>query len=165
MVHVLKAAPGISRILSGIYLKQNTLRGFNADKGRRNLNKLAKSHFCRSKTCCGSAKDWSYLHFPPFDLQFCFHFVLLHVVLSRAIVVIVESPISHNYSSCFLLALVGHISSEEHLRGVLKSAQLQRETSSCWANAAPWALQGMGVPGTHRTHRKSSSHRHSCPLK
>lgn len=33
--------------------------------------------------------------------------------------VIDESPISHNYSSCFLLALVGHIASEgEHLEGV-----------------------------------------------
>lgn len=31
---------------------------------------------------------------------------------------IAESPISHNYFSCFLMALVGHIPSEDQLEGV-----------------------------------------------
>lgn len=33
-------------------------------------------------------------------------------------------------------------------RRVSESAQLQREPSSCRVSAAPWALQGMKVPGT-----------------
>lgn len=56
--------------------------------------------------------------FPLLILQFCLRSVLLHVFLSRSIVVIVESLISHNYLSCFLLALVDHVASgEEHLKG------------------------------------------------
>lgn len=55
--------------------------------------------------------------FPLLILQFCLRSVLLHVFLSRSIV-IVESLISHNFLSCFLLALVDHVASgEEHLKG------------------------------------------------
>lgn len=46
-------------------------------------------------------------------------FVLLHVFLSRSIVVNVECLISHNDSSCSLLALAGQVvSGDEHLEGI-----------------------------------------------
>lgn len=52
---------------------------------------------------------------------------------------------------------------KENTWRVFKSAQLQRGTSSCWVSTASWALQGMEVPGTHSTHRKSSSTQAFCP--
>lgn len=137
MVHeVLKAAPGISPILSGIYLKENTPTGFYADKGNRNGNKLAKRHFCRSNTCCGSCQGLVLAAFFPVLIcsfvcvLFCFIYFFqrpLRCLLNPLFLLIIPN--------CFFLALVDHIRSEEHLEGV-KSVQLQRETS-CWANAVP----------------------------
>lgn len=54
--------------------------------------------------------------FPLLICSFVSALVLLHVFLSRSIVMTVESLISHN---CFLLALADHIASGgEHLKGI-----------------------------------------------
>lgn len=49
-------------------------RELYADKGRRNGNKLAKSHFCRSKTCFGSCQGQALAAFSPFGFAVLFLF-------------------------------------------------------------------------------------------
>ena len=151
----------------GIHLKQNTPRGFHGDKGRRNGNRLAKSHFCWSKPAIGTLArtglSWIFpLFICSFDSTlFCFMYFfqgplwwLLNPLFH------INIPVASYWHWLITLQV------ERNTWRVFKTAQLKREAFSYWVSALPWALQEMKMPITCSTRRKRAApYRHIFLLK